>query len=456
MARAAVPLRYPPRVAKQPAQHRSAETATLAREVVALPLGALIRVVGAKASPPSFRLSAGSCVLGAGEGAHVLVPETTVSRRHVELALVPEGVLVTDLGSRNGTFYLGQRVEKMVLALGSRIRVGNVEVAIDADSDRLLERLSDSETSYRGLVGVSAAMRRLFAVLKRLEGSLVNVLVHGESGVGKELVARAIHAGSARAAGPMYAVNCGALARELVASELFGHKRGAFTGAVEQRVGAFEAAHGGTLFLDEIGELPLDVQPVLLRALESGEVRPVGDTEAKRVNVRVVAATNKSLDDEVKAGRFRGDLFYRLAVVKLEVPPLRDRPEDIELLAKTFARSAGIAELPADVLASLSRMPWPGNARELRNAVEAFVALGSLPGAAGPALEALDQLMQQVIDPERPYAEQKERFAELFTRNYLTLLLARTGGNQSEAARISGMERSYLGKLCTKLGVAKG
>ncbi len=443
-------------MAKPPSSHRVDETATLARDVAELPLGALVRVIGAKASPAVFRLRAGGCIVGAGAGAHILVNETTVSRRHVELTLVPEGVVVADLGSRNGTFYLGQRVEKMVLALGSRIRVGNVEVAIDADTDGLVERLSEAETSYRGLVGVSGAMRRLFAVLKRLEGSLVNVLVQGESGVGKELVARAIHAGSARASGPLYAVNCGALARELVASELFGHKRGAFTGAVEQRVGAFEAAHGGTLFLDEVGELPIDVQPVLLRALESGEVRAVGDTEARRVDVRVVAATNKSLEDEVKAGRFRGDLFYRLAVVKLEVPPLRDRPDDVELLAATFARAAGLAELGPEIVQQLARMPWPGNARELRNAVEAYVAIGSLPGAPAGGLQALDHLMQKVIDPALPYAEQKERFADLFTRNYLTLLLAKTGGNQSEAARISGLERSYLGKLCAKLGVAKG
>ena len=443
-------------MAKPPSSHRVDETATLARDVAELPVGALVPVIGAKASPAVFRLRAGGCIVGAGAGAHILVNETTVSRRHVELTLVPEGVVVADLGSRNGTFYLGQRVEKMVLALGSRIRVGNVEVAIDADTDGLVERLSEAETSYRGLVGVSGAMRRLFAVLKRLEGSLVNVLVQGESGVGKELVARAIHAGSARASGPLYAVNCGALARELVASELFGHKRGAFTGAVEQRVGAFEAAHGGTLFLDEVGELPIDVQPVLLRALESGEVRAVGDTEARRVDVRVVAATNKSLEDEVKAGRFRGDLFYRLAVVKLEVPPLRDRPDDVELLAATFARAAGLAELGPEIVQQLARMPWPGNARELRNAVEAYVAIGSLPGAPAGGLQALDHLMQKVIDPALPYAEQKERFADLFTRNYLTLLLAKTGGNQSEAARISGLERSYLGKLCAKLGVAKG
>lgn len=438
---------------KPGAQSNDRETATLAREVSSLPLGAIVRVIGVKASPATFRLRASSCVIGAGSGASILVPETSVSRRHVELTLVPEGVAVSDLGSRNGTFYLGRRVEKIVLALGSRIRVGAVEVSIDADVEGLTERLSEAETLYRGLVGVSSAMRRLFAVMKRLEGSLVNVLVQGESGVGKELVARAIHEGSSRALRPLHVVNCGGLARELVASELFGHRRGAFTGAIEPREGAFERADGGTLFLDEVGELPLDVQPVLLRALESGEIRPVGGDEARRVDVRVVAATNKSLEEEVKAGRFRGDLFYRFAVVKLAVPPLRERPEDVEPLANVFARRAGLAELPSEAIAELARQPWPGNARELRNAVEAYVALGTLPGQETATPPALDRLMREVIDPDLPYAEQKDRLADLFTRNYLAALLAKTGGNQSEAARISGLERSYLGKLLVKFGI---
>jgi DNA-binding NtrC family response regulator len=298
-------------------------------------------------------------------------------------------------------------------------------------------------------------MRRLFAILKRLEGSLVNVLVQGESGVGKELVARAIHEGSSRGAAPLLAVNCGGIARELVLSELFGHKRGAFTGAVEARVGAFEAAHGGTLFLDEIGELPLDVQPTLLRVLESGEVRPLGENEAKRVSVRIVAATNKNLEEEVKAGRFRGDLYYRLAVVKLAVPPLRDRPEDVALLAQTFARSVGLSGLPPEVIEQLASRPWPGNVRELRNAVEAYVALGNLPEAGAPDLPVLDYAIRQLIDTTRPYAELKEVVAERFTRNYLRVLLAETGGNQSEAARISGLERSYLGKLLAKHRILK-
>jgi transcriptional regulator with GAF, ATPase, and Fis domain len=207
--------------------------------------------------------------------------------------------------------------------------------------------------------------------------------------------------------------------------------------------------------LDEIGELPLDVQPALLRALESGEVRPVGENDAKKVSVRVVAATNRDLEQAVKGGAFRGDLYYRLAVVKLLVPPLRDRPEDIGLLAETFARAAGVGKLPEDVLARFAKQVWPGNARELRNAVQAYAALGTLPDAKEPDLPLLEFALRQVIDTERPYAEQKEVVAEAFARSYLRALLARTGGNQSEAARISGLERSYLGKLLAKYGIAK-
>jgi DNA-binding NtrC family response regulator len=189
--------------------------------------------------------------------------------------------------------------------------------------------------------------------------------------------------------------------------------------------------------------------------LESGEVRPLGENEAKRVSVRIVAATNKNLEEEVKAGRFRGDLYYRLAVVKLAVPPLRDRPEDVALLAGTFARSVGLSGLPPEVIEQLASRPWPGNVRELRNAVEAYVALGNLPEAGAPDLPVLDYAIRQLIDTSRPYAELKEVVAERFTRNYLRVLLAETGGNQSEAARISGLERSYLGKLLAKHRILK-
>jgi DNA-binding NtrC family response regulator len=249
-------------------------------------------------------------------------------------------------------------------------------------------------------------------------------------------------------AGPFRALNCGAIARELVASELFGHRRGAFTGAHEDRAGAFESADGGTLFLDEIAELPLDAQPVLLRALETGEVTRVGDDTPRRVKVRVVSATNRVMDDELAAGRFREDLFYRLSVVKLIVPPLRDRREDVEPLARRFAVEAGTTLAP-EVLASLAARPWPGNARELKNAVHAYAALGALPAPA-PRRESLDAALAAMIDTARPYQDLKRELLEHFNRLYLERLLAETGGNQSEAARIAGMDRSYFRKLMTK------
>ncbi|MEZ4294043.1 MAG: sigma 54-interacting transcriptional regulator [Polyangiaceae bacterium] len=416
------------------------------------PLGVLVRVLSSRASPPIRPLADTPLVVGAGAQAGIVVEDSRVSRAHVELSLVPEGVSVRDLGSRNGTFYQGQRVEKIILAPGSRVRIGDTDLALDPDIESLSR--SPEESQYRGLYGSSPAMRKLFGVLTRLEGALVPVLIEGESGVGKELIAHAIHDGSAVAARPFVVVNCGAIARELVLSELFGHKKGSFTGAVENRTGAFEAADGGTLFLDEVGELPLDAQPVLLRALESGEIRRVGETESRRVKVRVIAATNRDVDDEVTSGRFREDLFYRLAVVRLGVPSLRERPEDIELLAQRFAESLGLPPLPADVVDRLRTHSFPGNVRELRNAVQAYAALGMLP----ESVRSVDQLgaaLRAFIDPNKPYQEQKEQLLHHFTRIYLELLLARTSGNQSEAARISGLDRSYLGKLAAKLGVLK-
>jgi len=296
---------------------------------------------------------------------------------------------------------------------------------------------------YGGLVGVSAPMRRLFATMKRLEASLINVLVMGESGTGKELIARAIHHGSTMKAGPLVAVNCGGLPYELIHSELFGHRRGAFTGALETRRGAFELADGGTLFLDEIGELPLSLQPVLLRALQERTITPLGEAAPKAVAVRVIAATNRKLYEDVTRGRFREDLFYRLNGVCLEVPPLRERAEDVVLLANCFARRAGISELPAAVLQALRARSWRGNVRELEHAVEAFAVLRELP--AQPEAGLGEPLA--AVDIERPDEDQKRECLEEFRRAYVTRLMAHTGGNIREASRMSGLDRSYLGRL---------
>jgi DNA-binding NtrC family response regulator len=412
--------------------------------------------VGVKAKPELVRLGAGTCVVGSAPTCDLVIDNRTVSRTHVELQLVPEGVAVRDLGSRNGTYYLGQRVEGMVLGVGGRIVLGgDVPIAIEPDSAALTHLPTFEGHEYHGMVGASQAMRHLFGMLARLEGSLVTVLVEGESGVGKEMIASALHARSRVSQGPFVAVNCGAIARELVASELFGHKRGAFTGAVEARRGAFDAANGGTLFLDELGELPPEVQPMLLRALETGEVRPVGEDQSHHVKVRLVAATNRDLEARVAQGQFREDLFYRLAVVRLRVPPLRDRPEDIEPLARRFASAEGIAELPREVVDALRTRPLPGNVRELRNLVQAYGALGALPSATRPANELRRDVLRQAVDLTKPFQAQRDAIAEEFTRLYLEQLLAHTGGNQTLAAQLAGMDRTYLGRLLSKLGMSK-
>jgi transcriptional regulator with GAF, ATPase, and Fis domain len=343
----------------------------------------------------------------------------------------------------------------MVLGLGGRISIGAVELGIEVDRESLSFVPPLEAREYRGIAGASVAMRSVFGLLQRLEGSLVTVLIDGESGVGKELVATALHAGSSVASGPLVTVNCGAIPRDLVGSELFGHRRGAFTGAIEARRGAFESADGGTLFLDELGELPFEVQPMLLRALETGEVRPVGDDGVRRVRVRVIAATNRDLEAEVREGRFREDLFYRLAVVRIHVPPLRERPEDVDVLARLFALASGIVDLPEEVLDRLRARRFPGNARELRNVLQVYAALGALPEAPRAQDALLDDVLGRTIDVERPYGDQKDEMVDRFTRLYLQALLAHTGGNQTLAAKLAGLDRTYLGRLLGKHGSGK-
>jgi DNA-binding NtrC family response regulator len=311
-------------------------------------------------------------------------------------------------------------------------------------------RQSSSEHRYCDLRGKSVAMRRLFSILARLESSLVTVLVSGETGTGKELVARALHERSQVAQGPFVSVNCGALDRSLSRSELFGHSRGAFTGALETRAGAFEAANGGTLFLDEVGELPVEVQPLLLRTLEQGVVVRVGETQGRAVKVRVIAATHRDLPELVKQNRFREDLYYRLMVVKVAVPALRERLEDIPLLLQHFAQELGIPLLPTDAVARLQRRDYPGNVRELRNALRAYAAVGELPEQiAHRALEHGSKLTP-FVRLDLPYAEQKQHLLSAFLDTYLELLLAHTRGNQTEAARLSGLGRSYLNRVVNR------
>jgi hypothetical protein len=377
-------------------------TASLHRGPPVGPLGVVIRVINRPARPRAFRLLEGSCICGAAPDADIVIADDTVSRKHLELTLVPEGVRVRDLSSHNGTWYVGQRIQEGVLGAGSSIRLGRAELRIEPDRKELEHATSSDLDHYGNLVGTSR-------------------------------------------------LNCGALERGLVRSELFGHKRGAFTGAHEHRQGAFEAASGGTLFLDEIAELPPEVQPVFLRALELGVITRVGENNDRPVNARIIAATNRSLETEMRAGRFREDLFFRLMVIPVSVPSLRDRSEDIGLLASHFAQSFAVSRLPDEIVRELMSRTWPGNVRELKNALQTYAVLGVLPQRSTAREAELDDWLHRLIDLEKPYAEQKDALLKQFLRVYLEALLARTGGNKSLAARISGLERSYLNKVANQL-----
>jgi DNA-binding NtrC family response regulator len=418
------------------------------------PLRGVIRIEHDQASPREFLLNNECCRIGSAVGNDIVVRDATVSRVHAEFELVAEGVAVRDLGSRNGIYYFGQRVERAILSFGTTITLGKrVPVHVELDATDLVPPSGYLAPRYGALVGCSPAMRSLFATLHRLDGSLVTVLIEGETGTGKELIARALHDHSRVADGPFVAINCGALDRALARGELFGHRRGAFTGAHADQIGAVEEADRGTLFLDEIGELPKEVQPVLLRFLETRMTSRVGDSKERSSKVRVIAATNCDLADEVATGRFRRDLYHRLAVVKIRAPSLSGRREDIEVLARHFAEADGF-QIGDDLVAALCSRSWPGNVRELKNAIETFILLGSLPVPEAAALEGSPTTIGDFLDTSRPYAELKDRVVRAFTRQYLEALLAETGGNQSEAARRSGLQRGYLGRLLAKMKIA--
>jgi DNA-binding NtrC family response regulator len=402
------------------------------------------------------KASGESLTLGSAQGNALLLTDPTVSRFHLELTRRDDGILAIDPGSTNGTFVGGARIERAVLPIGAIVRIGDTTVRVHEGSNVEVEL--HERDRLCGLRGQSARTRRLLARIERAAPSDTSVLIFGESGTGKELVAHALHSLSRRKDAPFVTVDCASLSPTLVASHLFGHERGAFTGADRQHVGAFEQAKGGTLFLDEIGELPADLQSTLLGVLDRRRLRRLGGRHEIPIDVRVVSATHRDLRAAVNGGTFRLDLYYRLAIITLEVPALRERADDIPLLVSHFARECGHAGsieefFPPPAMLRLMAHPWPGNVRELRNVVEATVTMGEAPLIAGagepgdpadPKAASMD-----IVDRVRslPYKEARAALLLDFERRYIADLMAKSEGNVSRAARMAHMDRSHLTDL---------
>jgi len=414
-------------------------------------------------------------VIGSDPICDLVLRDPRVSRRHLEVSAAEDGrFILRDLGSKNGTLFQGAAITSATVEAGATLRLGTSFLRIQPAPCGFA--LPPSERRRLGeMVGESLAIRELFAVLERAAESEVTVLLEGETGTGKELSAQAIHEHGARRRGPFVVLDCGALPEGLVESELFGHVRGAFTGALAARKGAFVRASGGTLFLDELDSLPLRLQPRLLRALESGRVRPVGGDAEVEADVRVVAACQGDLSIAVARGEFRPDLFYRLSVLRVSLPPLRSRREDLALTARHLLgrrgflpRSAPASAIHGPNLQRLIAYDWPGNVRELRNVLDRALAIspgaadfselrialpGDPPAFAGFGVGAGGEL---VVRHDLPFSEAKAQLLDVFEARYLGELFVRCEGNISAAAREAGVDRKHLRTLLRKHGLVPG
>jgi two-component system, NtrC family, nitrogen regulation response regulator GlnG len=423
----------------------------------ALEQGCLVRVTEGEDLGVELELPLGVAVIGTRDDCDLRLTDGAVSGRHLQLEVTADGIVAVDLGSTNGTFYLETRVERAVVKHGASLRLGRTRLLLISRQARAAAKTS-ARASYGALIGASPAMLELYAVLEQLEAFENSTLILGETGSGKELVAREIHAHSKRAIGPFEVCDCGSLSPTLIESELFGHNKGAFTGAHADYRGVFERGDGGAVFLDEIGELPTELQPKLLRILDTHQLRRVGGVETFKVDVRVIAATNRDLPELVNTGKFRQDLFYRLEIITVRVPPLRERREDIPLLITHFLRALGQEGLPlspATVELFATGYDWPGNIRELRNAVERVRTIGMLPdgidavaGAGSrPGVASVD------VDVDGPFQEAKRKLIAAFERDYLAAQLKQSNNNISQASRASGMERTQFKRLLRKHGL---
>ncbi len=407
--------------------------------------------------------------IGTFKGCDFVLTDKTVSRSHCEIRTAEDGFILRDESSTNGTVLDGYKIREIYLKPGTIFHVGKTAMRFQPLSERVEIPLS-SQTRFGTVLGVSVKMREVFGVLEKIAPTDLTVLIEGETGTGKEVVARSIHSNSTRKNKPFIVVDCGAIPRNLIESELFGHEKGSFTGATDLRKGAFELANGGSIFLDELGELPLDLQPKLLRALENREIRRIGGSSPVILDVRVIAATNRHLMEMVTNNTFREDLFFRLAVAKVRIPALRERKDDIPALVEAF-----LAQMTADAAEDAEGTPiafgvtekamqalmansWAGNVRELRNVIEravflsesGTVDLGDIlldPRQAGGSAPSAS------YDLDAPFKDAKNKIVENFERAYLRNLLTRNKGNISRSAREADIERKYLKDLMKKHGL---
>jgi len=415
--------------------------------------------------------------IGARRGNDVQLTDSKVSGLHAEIRLDDRGYRLRDLDSTNGTYVSSLRINDVYIQPGAQIAIGSTRMKFEPLGESVEVELADTDR-YGSMMGRSVKMRELFARLEKLAKTDTTVLVTGETGAGKELVAEALHDNSPREKGPFVVLDCGSIPPNLIESELFGHERGAFTGATNNYAGAFERAHGGTVFLDEIGELPLAMQPKLLRVLERKEVRRVGGAKTIEVDVRIVAATNRDLGVEVNRGRFREDLYYRLAVARVHVPPLRERKDDLPLLIEhILATTPGgeTASIAQETIDLMMKHDWPGNVRELRNVIERAVLLAEAPEhedalrraplpekRSEPSITvtpshtatSTDATMTVPVDVGIPFKLAKQNVISEFERRYISRLLAQHDGNISAAARAAGIDRMSIHKMLHRLGLA--
>jgi DNA-binding NtrC family response regulator len=449
---------------RRPTENVDTGTHLIARPKLATSVSFLLLVAEGPDKGRKFVLDSSSpsrLLTGKSASCQLCLTDPSVSRRHAAFDVVERRLRLTDLGSSNGTFVNGISIVEVYLDGGEFVRMGQTVFHVQQEDKGKEVTLSQRRTFGR-VVGASEEMRRLYPLCERLAGSDVPVLIEGETGCGKEVLAESLHEMGPRASGPFIVFDCMSAPPTLLESALFGHEKGSFTGATNSRSGVFEQAHRGTLLIDEIGDLDISLQPKLLRAVQRMEVQRVGGSKPIKVDVRVMSATRRNLDEEVQAGRFRDDLFFRLNVARIELPPLRQRRGDVALLARHFWEMLGGKgrPIPQALMERLEAYSWPGNVRELYNTIARNLALGELAGemigdgsrlSDGPAytgeiVEHQDgtDFIDEIVARHMPLPEARQQVMDEFERRYIDAALSTHGGNVTKAAAASGVGRRYF------------